>query len=507
MQEGVAAPKPLVKVQGVPLIERLIRIFVRQGASEIVVIVNDLYPQTQRHLEALRAELSVPLQIVVKTTPSSMHSFWELSRYLSDDKFCLTTVDTIFHEEEFARYIQTFQSSDVEGMMAVTDYVDDEKPLYVSTDDQLAITGFHDTHNPAYRYISGGIYCLTPQSIHTLRRCMEHGMSRMRNFQRQLVADGLRLQAYPFSKILDVDHASDIAKADEFLTPHPDHGKRVKKVLGVSRGSEYSPNHETNDAAIINRVAEHVREQGYDVRVCSEKDFIAQPIPADFIFNMARGESALKRLKELKQTGLDIINSPTGIANCAREAMTRKLLAAGIPHPETVIVSTHEHYSGVVLPCWVKRGDAHAMVKEDVVYAESVEHVNRVLSDFHSRGISTAVINKHLKGDLVKFYGVRDTDFFYWFYPDVKRHSKFGLEIVNGEAKGYRFSSQALADAATLASKVLDVPIYGGDCIVAPDGNFSIIDFNDWPSFARCREDAAQHIAEFITNRIKTHTI
>ena len=39
----------------------------------------------------------------------------------------------------------------------------------------------------------------------------------MRNFQRQLVKDGLRLKAYPFSKILDVDHASDIEKAETFL--------------------------------------------------------------------------------------------------------------------------------------------------------------------------------------------------------------------------------------------------------------------------------------------------
>jgi 2-oxoglutarate ferredoxin oxidoreductase subunit beta len=42
--------------------------------------------------------------------------------------------------------------------------------------------------------------------------------ARMRNFQRQLVADGLKLKAYPFTKILDVDHASDIVKAENFLT-------------------------------------------------------------------------------------------------------------------------------------------------------------------------------------------------------------------------------------------------------------------------------------------------
>jgi hypothetical protein len=39
----------------------------------------------------------------------------------------------------------------------------------------------------------------------------------MRNFQRALVGDGLRLEAWPFSKVLDIDHASDIEKAENFL--------------------------------------------------------------------------------------------------------------------------------------------------------------------------------------------------------------------------------------------------------------------------------------------------
>ncbi|MEE1146590.1 MAG: NDP-sugar synthase, partial [Bacteroidaceae bacterium] len=97
------------------------------------------------------------------------------------------------------------------------DYIDDEKPLYISTDEKLDITGFHDTMTPECKYISGGIYCLTPPAIQTLERCMATGMSRMRNFQRQLVADGLHLKAYPFHKIVDVDHAEDIKKAEAFL--------------------------------------------------------------------------------------------------------------------------------------------------------------------------------------------------------------------------------------------------------------------------------------------------
>ena len=62
--------------------------------------------------------------------------------------------------------------------------------------------------------ISAGIYGLTPRAFRTLNDCIGRGESRMRNFQRALVRDGLRLRAYPFKKVLDIDHASDIQKAE-----------------------------------------------------------------------------------------------------------------------------------------------------------------------------------------------------------------------------------------------------------------------------------------------------
>jgi NDP-sugar pyrophosphorylase family protein len=135
---------------------------------------------------------------------------------MGNGKFCLTTVDTIFRENEFKEYIQIWENSNSDGIMAVTDYIDDEKPLYISTDKELTITGFHDEQ--PQKYISGGIYSLDEKSFAIIDRCIEEGQSRMRNFQRQLVKEGLKLQAYPFSKILDVDHASDIQKAEEFLS-------------------------------------------------------------------------------------------------------------------------------------------------------------------------------------------------------------------------------------------------------------------------------------------------
>ena len=219
-QEGVLSPKPLVEVGGERLIDRLLRIFLANGATEVVAICNEQMTEVRARLEQIQTAGLVPLKFVVKSTPSSMHSMWELSRWLRNEPFVLTTVDTIFREEEFQTYVADFLQlvgrGEADGLMGVTDYIDDEKPLYVCTDDDLAITGFLDRCETP-RYISGGIYGLTPRSIETLRRCIERGESRMRNFQRALIADGLRLKAWPFSKVLDIDHASDIVKAETFL--------------------------------------------------------------------------------------------------------------------------------------------------------------------------------------------------------------------------------------------------------------------------------------------------
>ena len=219
-QEGVRSPKPLVEVGGERLIDRLIRVFRDNGATEVDVICNEQMTDVRTHLEEIQAAGDAALRFIVKSTPSSMHSMWELSRWLGDEPFVLTTVDTIFREEEFGAYVAEFLrlvgQGEADGLMGVTDYIDDEKPLYVSTDEQLQITGFLDQCE-APKFISGGIYGLTPRSLDTLRRCIERGESRMRNFQRALIADGLTLKAWPFSKVLDIDHAGDIQKAERFL--------------------------------------------------------------------------------------------------------------------------------------------------------------------------------------------------------------------------------------------------------------------------------------------------
>lgn len=215
-QEGVAYPKPLVRLHGTPMIKRLIDLMMQHNPESLSVIVNQEMTEVADYLRQL--SLPVPLHLVVKSTPSSMHSFYEVSRHFTKGKFILTTVDTIFRSDDFGRYVQAFEADDTaDGYMAVTDFIDDEKPLYIDVDPKMRITAFLDKPNADTRYISGGIYGLTHRALTTLERQIKAGTERMRNYQRALVADGLDLRAYPLSKIIDVDHAADIRTAESFI--------------------------------------------------------------------------------------------------------------------------------------------------------------------------------------------------------------------------------------------------------------------------------------------------
>lgn len=210
--EGLSIPKPLVPIHGVPMIERLAGVFMECGAERIAVIVNGENPQTVSLLENLKERM--PIDLVVKRTPSPMHSLLELAPYLEADRFCATTVDTVFSHESLRLMIESWSRCDVDGMMGVTRFIDDEKPLYVDADDEMMISGFHDTQGTC-RFVSAGVYALSPRSFGILRECVASGNNRMRYFQRQLLVSGLRLKAFDMGQVVDVDHVSDIAKAEQ----------------------------------------------------------------------------------------------------------------------------------------------------------------------------------------------------------------------------------------------------------------------------------------------------
>lgn len=282
------------------------------------------------------------------------------------------------------------------------------------------------------------------------------------------------------------------------------------KIAGIMRAGVFSPNHIGNDAAIFNVVAEQLRKRGCEVKVYSEDQFAAGAVNERIILNMCRERRSIELLQTLEDEGRLVINSGYGIENCTRERMSRILMASGIPYPESFIVDTDEVVKDRLVRSgfssfWVKRGDEHSRHREDVTYARHAQEAQEILQEFFLRGIKRAVINRHLTGDLVKFYGVAGTSFFYHFLPFDRGHSKFGSEEINGAPHHMPFDEDRLKSICAKAADVMDVKIYGGDCVIGEDGSITIIDFNDWPSFAPCRQEAGPVIARMVINEIKKH--
>ena len=275
-------------------------------------------------------------------------------------------------------------------------------------------------------------------------------------------------------------------------------------VAGIRRDPRFSPQHEANDEAIFRLTAEALRARGCTVREYTEADLWAEAVSADAVFGMARDPRSIRCLQRMEDSGLPVVNSGYAIARCGREPMTRLLTEAALPHPRSLILPTADDpvpalASAAIDACWVKRADGHVVGAGDVTFAPDHEVAREAFRTLSRRGIQTAVVNEHLTGDLVKFYGVAGTDFFYAFYPTATRHGKFGLEQVNGAPRGITYDADALRTTCNRAATVLGLRVYGGDCIVSDtDGLVRLIDFNDWPSFAPCREAAAPFIASCI---------
>ena len=267
------------------------------------------------------------------------------------------------------------------------------------------------------------------------------------------------------------------------------------KLAGIKRQSDYSPNHIENDLLILLKTSEKLESLGADVKIYSEESIFNDNIDADLIFSMAQGPEAQEKLVQIENKGINIINSPRAVMNCYRVNMVKKLQNNNIPFPQSIIVRTNVICDTVLRDfsskkIWLKRGDVHAVHREDVTLVYSDEEKNNVINEFAKRKIIEAVLQEHVDGDLIKFYALRDMDFFYWYQINGKQPIKFNLN--------------KLKELACLSAEALGLYIFGGDAIISENGKITIIDINDWPSFAPVRDEASMQIAQLIFNKACT---
>jgi len=264
---------------------------------------------------------------------------------------------------------------------------------------------------------------------------------------------------------------------------------------GIYREVAHSPGRIDDDGAIMKSVSEALVARGFNVDlVAADADFETHHAN---IFVMCERGPVLDRLKSAEKTGSIVVNSPDAIRNTYRHRMVELFAQHHVPAPVSQIVASDVRKPRPAAGMWIKRYDFHATQSCDVIYAASEDGWHEALQRFAKRGIPFIVAQEHVAGDLVKFYGVRnsaaatDNNWFEWFY-----HRDKGM-------LGHSFEVARLRQAAFGAAAALGLEIFGGDAIIQADGEPKIIDMNAWPSYARFRNQAAEAIADYLAGRFQ----
>ena len=267
---------------------------------------------------------------------------------------------------------------------------------------------------------------------------------------------------------------------------------------GIFREEAHSPGRESDDAEILRLTAKGLLAKGFQVDLKTPDELgVAVDARPRGIFLMCEQPGALRALEALQAAGVREVNRPSAVLNTYRDRMIARFADARVPFIESRLVVTSGESVAVPRPVWVKRADVHNTQEGDVVYAADAAAVARALEGLASRAIPRAVIQPHVDGDLVKFYGVGpggadgEPPWFRWFYHRDQ------------QLRGHAFDERALARLVRQAAAALGLEIYGGDCIVTDSGGLVLIDLNAWPSFALFREEAASVIAAYLSARFR----
>lgn len=212
--------KPLVKVGGRTLIERVLTSMAEAGAAEVTVIINEDSLPVRDHVAG--SDWPFELHWIVETTPSSMHSFLRLIEALAADgnqgPFLLSTVDTVASSQTFSRFINEAQRSEEAIVtLALTSPGNDEKPLLVrcaSDDSRIIAIGAAAAPSD---FATAGLYAVRASILREADEARRDGVDALRTFLGRLLDRGYHLAGIPIAESIDVDRPADIGTAEAFL--------------------------------------------------------------------------------------------------------------------------------------------------------------------------------------------------------------------------------------------------------------------------------------------------
>jgi len=217
-------PKPLIELDGHPLLVRQALAMAAAGASPVLAVVNS---ETARLIEARKVKLPEELKLFVRDTANSMETLFVLGENLPKGHFIMATVDAVLPRPEFQRFtaraLELTAPGDrrFDGALGVARWRGDARPLFAAVDSGGLITSLGASETPQ---VTAGVYLFSTEIFGFVGQARAAGLAAMREFLGYLVRTGMRFAAIELADVVDVDEAADLAAARAMLSARGESG-------------------------------------------------------------------------------------------------------------------------------------------------------------------------------------------------------------------------------------------------------------------------------------------
>ncbi|MBI1973611.1 NDP-sugar synthase [Candidatus Micrarchaeota archaeon] len=208
---GKTTLKPLLPVNGVPIIDRIMRSLEKAGVTEVAVIIRDKR-EVKKHLNA--GNWHVKLHFIEANTKNAAESMLAAGSHFrgEKEKFLFILGDLVFGQEVISGLIKRAKGADCELLMGVSK----ERTLDViaAVDSQWRVTDYGYGINGNFH--GAGLFAIEPRLFNDLPQDgalgeLEKGVDLIRYW----LSKGHSIMAFDTPGVVDVDTPEDLERANQ----------------------------------------------------------------------------------------------------------------------------------------------------------------------------------------------------------------------------------------------------------------------------------------------------
>ena len=215
---GADLPKPLVQLGGETMLARQAGALMAAGANSVIAVINS---ETARMADDMKLEMPRGLKLVVRDTANSMETMLALKEFLEPGWFLASTVDAVIPQIELTRFVNEsakkialYGDKDIGGVLAVTPWGNEPRPLFADVTKVNLISRLGGAQTAM---VTAGLYFLSTRVFDFADEARRTGLDALRRFLAMLLENRIQLGAIEIDGAIDVDEAPDLDAARRAL--------------------------------------------------------------------------------------------------------------------------------------------------------------------------------------------------------------------------------------------------------------------------------------------------